>query len=40
VTSGIDLGLWLVERFAGAALADHVADRIEYRRERPSSGAG
>jgi transcriptional regulator GlxA family with amidase domain len=40
VTSGIDLGLWLVERFAGAALADCVADRIEYRRERPSSGAG
>jgi transcriptional regulator GlxA family with amidase domain len=36
VTSGIDLGLWLVERFAGAALADRVADGLEYRRERPS----
>jgi transcriptional regulator GlxA family with amidase domain len=36
VTSGIDLGLWLVERFASAALADRIAESIEYRRERPA----
>jgi transcriptional regulator GlxA family with amidase domain len=29
VTSGIDLGLWLVQRFAGVALADKVADGLE-----------
>lgn len=36
VTSGIDLGLWLIERFAGIALADRIAANIEYRRERPA----
>lgn len=37
VTSGIDLGLWLVERFAGATLADRLAGGIEYRRARASA---
>jgi transcriptional regulator GlxA family with amidase domain len=36
VTSGIDLGLWLVERFANPGLADGVARALEYRRERPA----
>jgi transcriptional regulator GlxA family with amidase domain len=31
VTSGIDLGLWLVERFAGKELADGIASNLEYR---------
>ncbi len=36
VTSGIDLALWVVERFVSPALADHVADQMEYlRRSRP-----
>lgn len=35
VTSGIDLGLWLVERFAGRELADQAAERLEYTRARP-----
>jgi transcriptional regulator GlxA family with amidase domain len=35
VTSGIDLALWLVERFSSAEIADAVADVMEYRRERP-----
>lgn len=35
VTSGLDLALWLVERFASAELADGVADDIEYERRRP-----
>jgi transcriptional regulator GlxA family with amidase domain len=30
VTAGIDLGLWLVERFAGAALADRVAAGLDH----------
>ncbi|MGI8596818.1 MAG: DJ-1/PfpI family protein [Thermoleophilaceae bacterium] len=39
VTSGIDLGLWLVEREAGRELADRIADYIEYeRRGRPLLG--
>lgn len=34
VTSGIDLGLWLVERFAGAQHADRIAQALEYPRKR------
>src|SRR5579864_470999 len=33
VTSGIDLGLWLVERFAGKEMSDRIAENLEYRRE-------
>jgi transcriptional regulator GlxA family with amidase domain len=36
VTSGIDLALWLVERELSAALADRIAARMEYTRQRPS----
>ena len=32
VTSGLDLALWLVERFAGAELAAKVERRLEYER--------
>lgn len=39
VTSGIDLALWIVERFASRALADLGAERIEYARARPSTVA-
>ena len=35
VTSGIDLALWLVEREFGADLADQIAARMEYPRQRP-----
>lgn len=35
VTSGLDLGLWLVERFGGRPLAQAVATRIEYERRGP-----
>jgi transcriptional regulator GlxA family with amidase domain len=35
VTSGIDLALWIVERFGSASLADGVADQMEYTRARP-----
>ncbi|WP_224335531.1 DJ-1/PfpI family protein [Haloprofundus halobius] len=39
VTSGIDLGLHLVEREAGAEIADRVAAELEYeRRETPYRG--
>jgi len=31
VTSGIDLGLWLVERFAGREMAVQIAENLEYR---------
>ena len=31
VTSGIDLGLWLVERFANRELANNIAANLEYR---------
>jgi len=31
VTSGIDLGLWLIERFANKELEDRVAANLEYR---------
>ena len=36
VTSGIDLGLWLVSRYFGPSLAEVVADGLEY----PWSGPG
>ena len=36
VTSGIDLALWLVERECSPDLADRLANRLEYVRERPS----
>ena len=46
VSSGIDLALWLVERFAGGEVAggeivgrdtaDRVAERMEYERARPA----
>ena len=36
VTSGIDLALWLVQRELGEALAQQVADRMEYARFVPS----
>jgi transcriptional regulator GlxA family with amidase domain len=32
VTSGLDLALWLVERFAGPELADRVAAQLEHPR--------
>ena len=35
VTSGIDLALWLVQRELGEALAQQVADRMEYARFVP-----
>ena len=35
VSSGIDLALWVVERFHGPDLADRVAARMEYARTRP-----
>jgi len=35
VTSGMDLALWLVEREFSGALADEVARRMEYARQRP-----
>lgn len=38
VTSGIDLALWVVERYAGRELADRVAERMEYDRSRPRAG--
>ncbi len=34
ITSGLDLGLWLVERFRGAELADKIAARLQYQRVR------
>jgi transcriptional regulator GlxA family with amidase domain len=36
VTSGIDLALWVVERFFSAELADGVARQMEYPRTRPA----
>jgi transcriptional regulator GlxA family with amidase domain len=35
ITAGIDLALWLVERFAGAEAAQRVESRIEYHRQAP-----
>jgi transcriptional regulator GlxA family with amidase domain len=45
VTSGLDLGLWLVERMSGRELADNVARRLQYARVRdvhlgPRAGSG
>ncbi|WP_326836391.1 DJ-1/PfpI family protein [Amycolatopsis rhabdoformis] len=37
ITSGIDLGLWLVERIAGRAAADRAAKVLEYERFRPAA---
>ena len=37
VTSGIDLALWLVEREFSRELAEQVARRMEYPRQRPST---
>src|SRR5437588_9450073 len=37
VTSGIDLALWLVEREFSPQLAEQVATRMEYARQRPST---
>ncbi|MGP4017495.1 DJ-1/PfpI family protein [Saccharopolyspora sp. 5N708] len=37
ITSGIDLGLWLVERIEGRAAADRVAEVLEYQRFRPAA---
>ena len=39
VTSGIDVALWLVERFLSRELADTVADRLQYPRTRPAAPA-
>lgn len=33
VTSGIDLGLWLLERFFGAEMAARIARQMEYERQ-------
>ncbi|MCP9489498.1 MAG: DJ-1/PfpI family protein [Solirubrobacteraceae bacterium MAG38_C4-C5] len=35
VTAGIDLALWLVERFFGAGLADAIAREMEHERRGP-----
>jgi transcriptional regulator GlxA family with amidase domain len=35
VTSGLDLSLWLVERFFSSELADGLAKALEYPRARP-----
>ena len=32
ITSGIDMSLWLVERFAGSAIAVAVERQMEYER--------
>lgn len=37
VTSGIDLALWLVERFSSAPLAEQIARLMEYPRARPEA---
>lgn len=31
-TSGVDLALWIIERFAGASIAAAVEHRMEYER--------
>jgi transcriptional regulator GlxA family with amidase domain len=33
LTAGIDLGLWIVERECGTAVADRVSQSIEYQRQ-------
>ena len=40
VTSGIDLGLYLVERFAGESIAEKVAIGLEYERRGPVHVSG
>jgi transcriptional regulator GlxA family with amidase domain len=45
VSSGLDLGLWLVERFAGVEVASQVEVTLEYQRRgpiwrRPARAAG
>ncbi|QGK68643.1 DJ-1/PfpI family protein [Allosaccharopolyspora coralli] len=42
VSSGVDLALWIVERFADREFADRIATHMEYDRVRPAdtSGAG
>ena len=40
VTSGLDLALWLVERFWSAGAADAVAAEMEYERFRPAVRPG
>ena len=35
VTSGLDLGLYLVERFASPQLAERIASDMEYERRGP-----
>jgi transcriptional regulator GlxA family with amidase domain len=35
VTSGLDLALWLIERWESKELADKLAERLEYDRFRP-----
>jgi len=37
VTSGIDLGLWIVERWWGRRLANAVAGEMEHQRVMPSA---
>lgn len=32
ITCGLDLGLWLVERFLGAEVARTLEERLEYER--------
>jgi transcriptional regulator GlxA family with amidase domain len=39
VTSGIDLALWIVERFGSLRLANGVAEQMEYSRDRPQGAA-
>ena len=39
VTSGIDLALWIVERWGSVGLADGVAHQMEYARARPVTAA-
>ncbi len=40
VSSGIDLALWIVERFAGREIAERVATHMEYDRVRPARTFG
>jgi transcriptional regulator GlxA family with amidase domain len=40
VTSGIDLGLWLTERFVGPEPAERAAERLEYGWQRPTTVPG
>lgn len=37
VTCGIDLALWIVERYGGRELADAIATRMVYERARPTT---